>query len=111
MLWEVEADGTGDLILAGNQLVAAGIGQHHCRFDFPRREARRGHCDRCRSKAQVERLLAADGKLFAVTLEGTSWPRPRRQRTDGVAAAPLTARLKSHRSTAAATARQQADIC
>ena len=67
MLWEVEADGSRDLIRAGSRLYAAGRtgitaivldgGDPSVAWSLP-------------VEGGVERLLAADGKLFAVTLDG-----------------------------------------
>ncbi|MFC1544623.1 PQQ-binding-like beta-propeller repeat protein [Gemmatimonadota bacterium] len=66
LVWEIEADATGDLIRAGDYLYAAGksgitaieLGESP---KVAWREAVAGG---------VERLLAASGKLFAVTLDG-----------------------------------------
>ncbi len=70
LIWELEADGRGDLILAGNQLMAVGGGRitlHRlATADQSGRESR----VEIGAVAGVERLLAADGKLFAVTLDG-----------------------------------------
>ncbi len=69
LLWEIEADATGDLIKAGNRLYAAGSdsivaldldpngGVPAVTWSYP-------------VKGSVQRLLAANGMLFAVTLEG-----------------------------------------
>ena len=70
-LWEIEADGTGDLIRSGNHLVAAGERAisliripNADQSEAPKVEAKLP----CTGK--VQRVLAADGKVFAVTLEG-----------------------------------------
>lgn len=69
LAWSVQADGTGDLILAGDHLYAAGkesiaaIRLPH--NDQPARVVWSRPVD-----GQVERLLAADRKLFAVTHDG-----------------------------------------
>ena len=70
MAWEVEADGSGDLILAGEKLVAAG-GDAITVIALP--ESGRAGRSRRRSipvDAPIERLIVADEKLFAVTLDG-----------------------------------------
>jgi outer membrane protein assembly factor BamB len=67
--WELAADGRGDLILAGDKLIAAGSnGITAIRLptaDRPAEEVFQLPCDQ-----DIERLLVAAGKLFAVTLEG-----------------------------------------
>lgn len=66
VLWEMEADGSGDLIKAGNHLYAAGkntlsaialTDKPIVTWTLP-------------VKGEVRRLLAANGKLIAVTLDG-----------------------------------------
>ena len=69
LLWEFEADASGDLIKVGSRLYAAGestlsaidldgeVGFPSLAWSLP-------------VKGTIQRLLAADGKLFAVTLEG-----------------------------------------
>lgn len=66
VLWEVQADGSGDLIKAGDHLYAAGkssltaiaLGEKpRIAWTLP-------------VQGQVRRLLAANGKLIAVTLDG-----------------------------------------
>ena len=70
VLWELEADGRGDLILAGDSLYAAGEGTiTSIRLPANGRSAER--ITQLSVTGQVERLIAADGKLFAVTLEGS----------------------------------------
>jgi outer membrane protein assembly factor BamB len=68
--WELEADGRGDLILAGGTLYAAGpTGLAAIRL--PMREGDQPEVVwTAESPGSIERLLAGDGKLFAVTLEG-----------------------------------------
>jgi outer membrane protein assembly factor BamB len=63
-VWEVDADGSGDLILAGNELIAAGGGSIK-RMDLSGKIS-----DTITVEGQIERLLCADEKLFAVTLDG-----------------------------------------
>jgi outer membrane protein assembly factor BamB len=69
VLWEVDADGRGDLILAGDTLYAAGssgkLTAIRVAQDKPAQVAWSIPVE-----GQVERLLAANGQLFAVTLEG-----------------------------------------
>jgi outer membrane protein assembly factor BamB len=71
IVWELAADGRGDLILAGNKLYAAGPGGIST-VALPATDS----SDKptlvwsVKTEGQIERLLAADGKLFAVTLEG-----------------------------------------
>lgn len=71
IVWELAADGRGDLILAGNKLYAAGPGGISI-VALPATDS----SDKptlvwsVKTEGQIERLLAADGKLFAVTLEG-----------------------------------------
>jgi outer membrane protein assembly factor BamB len=66
VLWEVKADGSGDLIKAGDHLYAAGknslsaitlTGKPAIAWSLP-------------VKGEVRRLLAANGKLIAVTMDG-----------------------------------------
>lgn len=64
VVWEVEADGSGDLILSGDELIAAGGGS------ITRIDRSGKLIDTISVDAQVERLLSADNKLFAVTIEG-----------------------------------------
>lgn len=69
LVWEIEADGRGDLILAGNQLVAAGGGTISL-IALPTEHQPPRIAGGWKTDAGVERLLAADGKLFAVTADG-----------------------------------------
>ncbi len=68
--WELPADGTGDLIKAGRRLYAAGsnvlltIDLPRAAKDLPRIAA--SH----RVQGSIQRLLAANQRLFAVTLDG-----------------------------------------
>lgn len=70
LIWEVEADATGDLILAGNELVAGGEnGVTIIRLpdsDSPPQITRQ-----LETGFKPERLLAANGMLFAVGIDGT----------------------------------------
>ena len=63
--WEVQADGSGDLIMAGDQLIAAGGGKI-TRLSLAGKVLGSVPVD-----GQIERLLAADEKLFAVAMDGT----------------------------------------
>lgn len=68
---EVAADGRGDLILAGNRLYAAGPeGLSAVALPAPNSDEQPAVVWSTRTEGQIERLLAADEKLFAVTLEG-----------------------------------------
>lgn len=69
LVWEARGDGRGDLIKAGNRLYAAGSGGIVAlATDADRgRDAERW---RCAVEGNVLRLLAGNGKLVAVTLEG-----------------------------------------
>ena len=69
-VWEVDADGRGDLILAGDHLYAAGTDSITV-IRLPRGDQPASVTASIPVEGQVERLLAADGKLFAVTLQGT----------------------------------------
>ena len=69
LVWEVAADGTGDLILCGDELVAAG--KDSITFiRLPHNDSPAAVSRTIAVKARIERLLAADDKLFAVTLDG-----------------------------------------
>ena len=70
VVWELPVDGRGDLILAGDRLVAAsgdtitiiGLGED--------RRSAKVIDTIVADDVSIERLLAADGKLFAVGLDG-----------------------------------------
>jgi hypothetical protein len=68
ILWEIQADGSHDLIKAGSRLYAAGKqGITAIELDT----GGKGHVSWTKKiHGQVERLLAADNRLFAVTLDG-----------------------------------------
>ncbi|MHB8900447.1 MAG: outer membrane protein assembly factor BamB family protein, partial [Thermoguttaceae bacterium] len=68
-LWEVAADGTGDLILAGTRLYAAGQDAITA-IDLPGRSEPARIAWSLPVTGQVVRLLAAADRLFAVTLDG-----------------------------------------
>jgi outer membrane protein assembly factor BamB len=66
--WELEADGSGDLIRAGNRLYGAGSnGIVAIEMAAGRKPA---IAWKLPVEGSVRRLLAANGQLFAVTLEG-----------------------------------------
>ncbi|MFV1966797.1 MAG: PQQ-binding-like beta-propeller repeat protein [Pirellulaceae bacterium] len=67
--WEVAADGRGDLILAGNRLYAAGK-DRIVAVERPQAGQRAKIVWSHPVDGDVARLLAADGRLFAVTLDG-----------------------------------------
>ncbi len=63
-LWQVDADGSGDLILVGTELIAAGGGT------ITRIDTAGKIIGTMPVEGQIERLLSADEKLFAVTMDG-----------------------------------------
>jgi outer membrane protein assembly factor BamB len=69
VLWQVEVDGTGDLIQAGHRLYAAGPGKLLA-IDLPEAGQPARIAWTMAVEGRVERLLAAGGMLFAVTREG-----------------------------------------
>ena len=72
-VWEISADGTGDLILAGNRLFAAGT-ETLSAIQLPGANSNPATPTvvwTAPAPPQTQRLLAADGKLFAVTSNGT----------------------------------------
>lgn len=86
-LWEIAADGRGDLILAGDVLYAAGP-EGLSAIQLPKPGQPKGGEPQVlwstKVEGTVERLLAAADRLFAVTLEGdilcfarSSVPRPK----------------------------------
>ena len=70
VLWDIEADGRGDLILAGDRLYAAGKSEISV-VQLPDSDHDAKLVTTIPVKGQVERLLCGDGKLFAVTLDGS----------------------------------------
>lgn len=64
--WEVKADGSGDLIKAGDHLYAAG----KSRISAITLTGKPALAWRMPVKGEIRRLLAANGKLIAVTLDG-----------------------------------------
>lgn len=69
MLWEFPADGSGDLIMAGDRLYAAGS-EAIVAVDHPGDAEKARISWRQSVDGDVLRLLAANGKLIAVTLDG-----------------------------------------
>ncbi|MCP4782052.1 MAG: PQQ-binding-like beta-propeller repeat protein [Fuerstiella sp.] len=67
--WQVDADGRGDLILAGDHLYAAGP-ESICAIRLPDEDRQAKVSWSLPVDGRIGRLLAADGKLFAVTVEG-----------------------------------------
>jgi len=67
--WELEVDASGDLIQAGRRLYAAGKNAIHD-VDPAADEGKAKVAWSMAVDGQVLRLLAAEGKLFAVTLDG-----------------------------------------
>lgn len=68
-LWEIAADGRGDLILAGDTLLAAGT-HAITAIRLPQADRDAEIAFTLPVDGSVQRLLVADGRLFAVTLEG-----------------------------------------
>jgi outer membrane protein assembly factor BamB len=69
LVWQIEADGTGDLIRAGSRLYAAGAG-NLLAIELPQNPRPARVAWSMPVEGRVERLLAAEGMLFAVTREG-----------------------------------------
>ncbi|QDV86610.1 PQQ-binding-like beta-propeller repeat protein [Planctomycetes bacterium TBK1r] len=67
--WEIEADGSGDLILAGHQLIAAGANQITV-IQLPDEDRPARIVKSIPTDKPIERLIVADGKLFAVSIDG-----------------------------------------
>ncbi len=95
VVWQVDADGRGDLILAGDKLVAAGAGGITIiRLPGDNEPAR--VVGSISVDDQIERLIVADQKLFAVTIDGQILafaaeqpdPKPRPQEIRNIAAVP-----------------------
>lgn len=78
LLWEVEVNASGDLIKAGNRLYAAGDGRITA-IDVENPASPLVAWSKV-VEGSVERLIAANGKLFAVTLDGRilAFAKPRR---------------------------------
>jgi len=68
-VWQVEADGSGDLIKAGRRLYAAGAGKIVA-IDLPTAGQAARIAWTLAVEGRLERLLAASEMLFAVTREG-----------------------------------------
>lgn len=69
VIWEIEADGRGDMIAVGRQLYAAGK-ESITVIRLPNGKRPAFITDSIPVQGQIERLLAGDGKLFAVTIQG-----------------------------------------
>ncbi|MBI5822118.1 MAG: PQQ-binding-like beta-propeller repeat protein [Verrucomicrobia bacterium] len=67
--WEIQADGSGDLIRAGDRLYAAGSNTIVA-IEIPKKDGKAAVVWSQPVQGTVRRLLAANGMLFAVTLEG-----------------------------------------
>ena len=88
--WEVEADARGDLILAGKHLYAAGAMSAEGKstlaaISLPAGETPARVEWTATVDGSVERLVAANGKLIAVTLEGRVYAFGEGVRSDAVA--------------------------
>ncbi|TWU35234.1 Alcohol dehydrogenase [cytochrome c] precursor [Novipirellula aureliae] len=69
LIWEIAADGSGDLILAGDKLIAAGNNQITA-IRLPAQGEPAKIVFQLPCEEPIERLLVASEKLFAVTLDG-----------------------------------------
>ena len=70
VIWQVEADGLGDLILANNRLVVAG--KHSITvIQLPQNSNAAEVVYSIETQATVDRLIVADGKVFAVSIDGS----------------------------------------
>ena len=69
-IWEIEADGSGDLILVGDHLVAAGQNAISV-IALPSESEVAKIVSKIATDEPVQRLVAADDKLFTVTASGT----------------------------------------
>ncbi len=69
-LWEIDIDASGDLIKAGDRLFAGGAGVVSA-IDLPYNQAAQPAASwQSKIEGTVARLVAADDKLFVVTIEG-----------------------------------------
>ncbi len=68
-VWEINADGRGDLIAAGDKLVAAGS-RAITVIQLPKNDEPARIVHSIPLDGDVQRLVVADGKLFAVTITG-----------------------------------------
>jgi len=69
LIWHIEADGTGDLIMAGSRLYAAGS-QTLSAIELPGENDAASVAWSIPVDGEVLRLVAASDRLFAVTLDG-----------------------------------------
>ncbi|TWU33914.1 Alcohol dehydrogenase [cytochrome c] precursor [Novipirellula artificiosorum] len=69
LIWEIAADGRGDLILAGDKLIAAGH-NHITAIRLPTQDKPASIVFQLPCEEHIERLLVASEKIFAVTLDG-----------------------------------------
>lgn len=67
--WEIEADGSGDLILVGDRLIAAGVGQIVV-IQLPTVNQPAEIIQSIPTDKTISRLIAANEKLFAVSIDG-----------------------------------------
>ena len=68
-IWEIEADGSGDLILAGDLLIAAGEKQISL-IRLPQQQQPASVVKAIPVDQRIQRLLVADRKLIAVSIDG-----------------------------------------
>ncbi|HDY88588.1 MAG TPA: hypothetical protein ENH82_10840, partial [bacterium] len=69
LLWKIDVNASGDLIKAGNRLYAAG-NKRITAIDLSEEKMKPSVAWTKTIDGEVERLVAADNKLFAVTLDG-----------------------------------------
>lgn len=70
VIWQIEADGLGDLVLANKQLVAAGK-RSITVIQLPQNGNTAEVVFSVESQATVDRLIVADEKVFAVSVDGS----------------------------------------
>lgn len=68
VLWEIEADGSGDLIRAGAKLIAAG-NETITIIELPTGKQPARIAETIPVEQHIERVIVADRKIFAVTLD------------------------------------------
>ncbi len=89
--WQVAADGSGDLIRAGNRLYAAGS-RGIVAVELPGEGGRAEIAWSIPVEGRIQRLLAADEHLFAVTLDGRIMAFGAEQSEPAVVADPVVPR-------------------
>ena len=69
VIWEVDVDGSGDLVLAGENLIAAGKDAITV-IRLHKKDKKATIAKSIPVDQKIERLLLADKKIFAVTIDG-----------------------------------------